>query len=304
MATEPTPTIAPPAPSVGAADEASAWTDLLRRGLDLPVHWVPRAEAALGPAPQCRALDRWARHRPECAAVHRSARSAGSSTSSPCVRVACPLGGFVIAAPVMRAGTVLGWLECGPLRTVDCRPAADPLLRQWGVEPPVRHFVLGESAGARLRTAAELAGVAGLVAKIAEAMGHAAHREVEGGTPRSSAVAGCLRHIECNLGEELRIGEMAARFGLSADRFARIFKRETGANFQTYLHRRRIARARELLAGTDWRIAEIAFACGFESIPHFNRIFRRIAGRSPRAERARATSDGRAADNDAVRNPS
>ncbi len=301
MATALSPTIAAPPPSAGTPGEASAWTDLLRRGLDLPVHWVPCAEAALGPAPHCRALDRWARHRPECAAVHRSARSAEATASSPCVRVACPLGGFVIAAPVVRAGAVLGWLECGPLRTADCRPpAAEPLLRSWGVDHPVRHLVLGESAGARLRTAAELDGVSGLVAKIAEAMGRAEHREAEGGTPRSSAVAGCLRHIERHLGEELRIGEMAARCGLSADRFARIFKRETGANFQTYLHRRRIDRARELLARTDWRIAEIAFACGFESIPHFNRIFRRIAGHSPRAERARA--DGCAAKDDAIRN--
>jgi AraC-like DNA-binding protein len=29
------------------------------------------------------------------------------------------------------------------------------------------------------------------------------------------------------------------------------------------------------------RVTEVAYACGFESIPHFNRVFRQYAGISP-----------------------
>ena len=43
----------------------------------------------------------------------------------------------------------------------------------------------------------------------------------------------------------------------------------------------RIEKARNLLLNPNLRISEVAFAAGFQSLTHFNRIFRRIAGESP-----------------------
>ena len=47
------------------------------------------------------------------------------------------------------------------------------------------------------------------------------------------------------------------------------------------MNRCRVVRAQQLLAGTSRRVAEIAFECGFESVPHFNRVFSRLTGATP-----------------------
>jgi AraC-like DNA-binding protein len=45
--------------------------------------------------------------------------------------------------------------------------------------------------------------------------------------------------------------------------------------------RLRIERAKELLLNPHLRISEIAYEVGFQSLTHFNRVFRRILGKSP-----------------------
>jgi AraC-like DNA-binding protein len=55
----------------------------------------------------------------------------------------------------------------------------------------------------------------------------------------------------------------------------------TGINFTDYVARLRIERARNLLLNPNLRISEIAFEVGFQSLTHFNRVFKRILGESP-----------------------
>ena len=64
------------------------------------------------------------------------------------------------------------------------------------------------------------------------------------------------------------------------------FKEVTGVNFVDYIARHRIEKARELLQNLNLRISEIAFAVGFQSLSQFNRVFRKLAGKSPTAYRA------------------
>jgi AraC-like DNA-binding protein len=58
-------------------------------------------------------------------------------------------------------------------------------------------------------------------------------------------------------------------------------KKATGLNFTECLSRVRIEKAKNLLLNPNLRISEVAFGIGFQSLPHFNRTFRRIAGESP-----------------------
>ena len=58
--------------------------------------------------------------------------------------------------------------------------------------------------------------------------------------------------------------------------------RETcGAPFSELLTRERLAHAELFLRHTDYRIGEIAGMCGFASVEHFTRMFRRRRGMSP-----------------------
>ncbi|NDA68040.1 MAG: AraC family transcriptional regulator, partial [Verrucomicrobia bacterium] len=60
-----------------------------------------------------------------------------------------------------------------------------------------------------------------------------------------------------------------------------MFKKSTGINFTDYLSRIRIEKAKNLLLNPNLRISEIAYEVGFQSLTHFNRIFKKLAGQSP-----------------------
>jgi AraC-like DNA-binding protein len=60
-----------------------------------------------------------------------------------------------------------------------------------------------------------------------------------------------------------------------------LFKKATGLTFTDYLARTRIERAKNLLLNPNVRVSEVAYDCGFISLTHFNRIFKRVVGKSP-----------------------
>ncbi len=85
--------------------------------------------------------------------------------------------------------------------------------------------------------------------------------------------------------ESLTLTSVAKAARLSAVHFCRVFKRATGFGFSAYLARVRIDRAKTLLRDGGLRVNEVASAVGFGSVPHFNRVFKRLVGRSPSAFR-------------------
>jgi AraC family L-rhamnose operon regulatory protein RhaS len=73
----------------------------------------------------------------------------------------------------------------------------------------------------------------------------------------------------------------ASACGISRRRFTDLFKTLTGETFHTYVRKRRIERAKQLLIETDLSVAGVAFESGFEDISHFHRIFRILVGQTP-----------------------
>ena len=66
----------------------------------------------------------------------------------------------------------------------------------------------------------------------------------------------------------------------------RLFRKQVGTSVVDFILRRRVARARQLLRQSERTCAEIAFECGFGSVQHFNRIFRRVENVTPTEWRA------------------
>ena len=66
----------------------------------------------------------------------------------------------------------------------------------------------------------------------------------------------------------------------------RAVKEVTGKPTTTHIAERIITEAKALLQHTDWSIAEIAYALGFEYPTYFNNYFKRIAGTAPSSLRA------------------
>jgi YesN/AraC family two-component response regulator len=87
--------------------------------------------------------------------------------------------------------------------------------------------------------------------------------------------------------EDLTLLQVAKAVNTSTFYFCKMFKRVTGLNFTDYVSRLRVERARNLLLNKNLRISEIAYEVGFQSLTHFNRVFKRILGMSPTGYRAR-----------------
>jgi AraC-like DNA-binding protein len=88
-----------------------------------------------------------------------------------------------------------------------------------------------------------------------------------------------------NMRRELRVVEAARFAGVSPGAFPRFFRREAGKPFSTYVNDVRCGEACLKLRQSRAPIGAIAGECGFRSISHFNRQFRRRLGATPREYR-------------------
>jgi AraC-like DNA-binding protein len=86
--------------------------------------------------------------------------------------------------------------------------------------------------------------------------------------------------------EDLSLGQVAKAVNTSTFYFCKLFKKATGLNFTDFLSRTRIEKAKNLLLNPNLRVSEIAFEVGFQSLTHFNRVFKRLVGQSPTEYRA------------------
>lgn len=88
-------------------------------------------------------------------------------------------------------------------------------------------------------------------------------------------------YIRDHQAEDLSLGQVARAVNTSTFYFCKMFKKVTGLNFTDYVSRLRIEKAKNLLLNPNLRISEIAFEVGFQSLTHFNRVFKKIVGYSP-----------------------
>jgi len=86
--------------------------------------------------------------------------------------------------------------------------------------------------------------------------------------------------------EDLSLGQVASLVHLSIFSFCKLFRKATGLTFTKYLSRTRVEKAKNLLLNPNLRISEIAYEVGFQSLTHFNRVFKNTVGESPTEYRA------------------
>lgn len=111
---------------------------------------------------------------------------------------------------------------------------------------------------------------------------------VENSATEPAAIMRAKKYIAQNQDNALCLATVAKAVNTSTFYFCKLFKRATGLTFTDYLGRVRIEKAKALLREPNRRVSEVAYAVGFQSLTHFNRIFRKIAGQSPTSYRARA----------------
>lgn len=118
--------------------------------------------------------------------------------------------------------------------------------------------------------------------------------DVEGRAPRSG-LAACPPWLQRACAEARRpehlaggVRTLARLAGRSPEHVARELRRCAGRRPIELVTEARLDHARSELALTERPIVDVALDCGFDSLSHFYRVFRRHTGETPRAHRLRA----------------
>ena len=99
--------------------------------------------------------------------------------------------------------------------------------------------------------------------------------------PFESRIQRALDFIQTHYEGDLSLSQIARAACLSPSHFCRLFRREMGMSLTQYLNHFRLTRAKQLLSETDFSITRVCFDVGFNSLTHFERVFKHIERQSP-----------------------
>ncbi len=100
-------------------------------------------------------------------------------------------------------------------------------------------------------------------------------------------VQGAVAYIYQNYHQDISVSDIAGMLYLHPNYLSRLFKKKTGQSISDFIIRLRIERAKTLLAQEDKKVYEVAHEVGYESVPHFQTIFRKWTGVSPKEYQGR-----------------
>ena len=90
-----------------------------------------------------------------------------------------------------------------------------------------------------------------------------------------------VRYIAKNYCDRLTVKSMADMVSLNPTYFGDLFQRTTGSSFNRYLAQVRIKNAENMLISGEYKVGDVAEACGFTDTSHFYKQFKNIKGFSP-----------------------
>lgn len=98
---------------------------------------------------------------------------------------------------------------------------------------------------------------------------------------KDSPLYPAISYIEAHPTETVTMKQMAMLCHLSESYFSRLFSKEMGENFGSYVSRLKIDLSKELLRSSKLSVAQIAKKVGYNDTSHFIRLFKRFEGVTP-----------------------
>lgn len=207
----------------------------------------------------------------------------------------CALGLSESAVPVRINDRLIGFLQIG--QVFRQRPSATQfekvlkLAEQWGVRSERANVEEAYFSG-KVLTRAEHDAALKLLSIFAEQLAALSNQILirrENAEP--PLIAKARAYIEDHQTEELSLAQVAKAVGMSTYYFCKMFKKVAGLNFTEYVSRVRIEKSKNLLLNPNLRISEIAYEVGFQSLTHFNRVFKKVLNQSPTDYRAQLANN-------------
>ena len=99
------------------------------------------------------------------------------------------------------------------------------------------------------------------------------------------------KYVNDHYSEHITLSDVAKFVSVSENYFGKLFRRKTNKTFIDYLNEVRIEKAIYLLENTNHTVDNVSIMVGYNSRPHFFKIFKRIKGCSP-SEYRKTLSNG------------
>ncbi len=228
--------------------------------------------------PYCSVLHRSAACLEQCIRSDRWAMVQVKQTQKPYI-FTCPFGFFGAFFPIYEGKKLLGCLVVGPAIVREEE-------KEWGEvhRRTVEHYpelsvtALEQGAMQLPRLSREqLMAAEQMIAVLTEYLSdHGPILPTE--QSRGQLIAQFVRR---NLSEKITLAGISRQLNCSTVTLTESFRREFGMTIMEYVRRERMARAKELLAGTALSVTEVGAACGFPDVEYFSRCFKEDEGSSP-----------------------
>ena len=88
-------------------------------------------------------------------------------------------------------------------------------------------------------------------------------------------------YIEQHLQEKITVREIADSLQLHPSYTNTFFSQRTGESIKTYIRRRKMQKAAELIQNTNYSLTQIGASLGYFDQSHFSRTFQKETGMSP-----------------------
>jgi transcriptional regulator GlxA family with amidase domain len=88
-------------------------------------------------------------------------------------------------------------------------------------------------------------------------------------------------YMKENYTKDIRLADIAGYIGLSEKALCRFFKTHTSQTLLACLNEIRIEASAQMLRETDDPISGIAYTCGFNTVSHFNKVFKQRKRMTP-----------------------
>ena len=199
--------------------------------------------------------------------------------------IICPAGMSDTAVPVRLGEQLVGFLQTGQVfRKKPTSAQFDRTVKQmaaWGLQ--VDNAQLHKAYfSTRVLSAKQHDSVIKLLSIFSQHLSMVSNQVVvQKDNAQPPVITRAKEYILEHQSEDLSLGQVARAVNTSTFYFCKMFKKVTGINFTDYLSRVRVEKAKNLLLNPNLRVSEIAFEVGFQSLTHFNRVFKKIAGQSP-----------------------
>jgi len=88
-------------------------------------------------------------------------------------------------------------------------------------------------------------------------------------------------YVERNYKTKIKLDDVSNLVAMGNEAFCRFFKKSLNKSFFTFINEYRINLASKMLIETNKQVSEIAYDCGYESLPFFYRQFQKFMNCSP-----------------------